>query len=214
VLSKGHAAPCLYAILTLSGYFPEEELWTLRKINSRLQGHPSMLALPGVDMSSGSLGQGLSIANGMALAGKLDKKDYRVFALMGDGESQEGQVWEAAMTAAHFCSDNLCVILDNNGLQIDGKICDIMNPLPFEEKWRSFGWHVIRAEGHNFDSLLRAFSLAAEKKGCPSLILAATVKGKGVSFMENRAEYHGVAPTEEERDRALKELGFITKRKN
>ena len=208
VLSKGHAAPCLYAVLARAGYFAEEELWTLRKINTRLQGHPSMLALPGVDMSSGSLGQGLSIADGMALAGKLDAKDYRVYALLGDGESQEGQVWEAAMTAAHYGNDNLCAILDNNGLQIDGKIEDVMNPTPFEEKWRSFGWHVITADGHDFPSILDAFSQAERQKGCPSIIIAATVKGKGVSFMENRAEYHGVAPTKEERDRALEELGF------
>jgi transketolase len=208
VLSKGHAAPCLYSVLAMAGYFQEEELRTLRKIGTRLQGHPSMLTLPGVDMSSGSLGQGLSIANGMALAAKLDKRDYRVYALLGDGESEEGQVWEAAMTAAHYCNDNLCAIIDHNGLQIDGKVCDIMNPLPFQNKWRSFGWRVITAEGHSFRSLLRAFARALETKGCPTMIIAKTVKGKGVSFMENRVEYHGVAPTREERSRALEELEF------
>lgn len=208
VLSKGHAAPALYAAMALADYFPIAELMTLRQIDSRLQGHPDMRALPGVDFSTGSLGQGLSVANGMALAARLDQKDLRVYVLMGDGEIQEGQIWEAAMAASHYKIDNLCGILDFNKLQIDGKVLEVMSILPVAEKWTSFGWEVMEVDGHDFSQILPALDRAEEVKGKPSLIIAHTVKGKGVSFMENQAKYHGVSPTTEELERALKELGI------
>lgn len=206
VLSKGHAAPALYAVLSERGYFPKEELKTLRQLHSILQGHPDMKSTPGVDMTTGSLGQGLSAANGMALAGKLDHKNYRVYVILGDGEIQEGQIWEAAMTAAHYKLDNLTAILDYNGLQIDGKNEDVMNIAPVKEKFKAFGWNVIEADGHNFEELDRAIEEAKATKGKPTIIIAKTIKGKGVSFMENRVEWHGVAPKKEEAEKALAEL--------
>ncbi|MDH7500957.1 MAG: transketolase [candidate division NC10 bacterium] len=207
VLSKGHACPALYAAMALAGYLPPEELMTLRQIDSRLQGHPDMRMLPGIDFSTGSLGQGLSVANGMALAARLDHKDLRVYVLMGDGEIQEGQIWEAAMAAAHYRIDNLCALLDFNKLQIDGQVREVMSIAPVAEKWRSFGWEVMEVDGHDFSQILPALDRAEEIKGRPSLIIAHTIKGKGVSFMENQAKYHGVAPTPEELERALIELG-------
>lgn len=207
ILSKGHAAPVLYAALAEKGYFPPAELVTLRKTGSRLQGHPSMKHLPGVDMSTGSLGQGLSAANGMALAGRLDNKGYRVHVVLGDGEIQEGQVWEAAMAAAHYKLDNLVGILDHNGLQIDGRIEDVMSPEPVADKWRAFGWHVEVINGHNFTEIINALQKAKEIKGQPTMIVANTVKGKGVSFMENQAGWHGQAPNPEQTGIALCELG-------
>lgn len=206
VLSKGHAAPVLYAALAEKGFFPKEELQGLRKTGRMLQGHPDMKKTPGVDMSTGSLGQGLSAANGMALAGKLDGKDYRVYALLGDGEMAEGQVWEAAMAAAHYKLDNLTGILDYNGLQIDGKTDSVMCSDPLDKKWQAFGWHVIEADGHNIDALLAAFAEAKEVKGKPTMIIAKTVKGKGVSFMEDQAGWHGNAPSVEQGQQALNEL--------
>lgn len=207
VLSKGHAAPVLYATLAERGFFDKKELMTLRKINSMLQGHPNMHDTPGVDMSTGSLGQGISAANGMAIAGKLDKKDYRVFALLGDGELEEGQVWEAAMSAAHYKLDNLTAFVDHNGLQIDGKITDVMNPEPIADKFRAFGWNVICIDGHNFNEIFAAIDEAKAFKGKPTLIVAATIKGKGVSFMENQASWHGTAPSKEQCAQAISELG-------
>jgi transketolase len=192
--------------MALAGYFPIEELMSLRQIDSRLQGHPDMRALPGVDFSTGSLGQGLSVANGMALAARLDHKDLRVYVLMGDGEIQEGQVWEAAMAASHYGLDNICAILDFNKLQIDGRVSEVMSILPVAEKWRSFGWDAMEVDGHDFSQLLPALDRAEELKGKPSLIIAHTIKGKGVSFMENQAKYHGVSPTTDELERALEEL--------
>ncbi|EIW00398.1 transketolase [Thermoanaerobacter siderophilus] len=206
VLSKGHAAPALYAVLSERGYFPKEELKTLRQLHSILQGHPDMKSTPGVDMTTGSLGQGLSAANGMAIAGKLDNKNYRVYVILGDGEIQEGQIWEAAMTAAHYKLDNLTAILDYNGLQIDGKNEDVMNIVPVKEKFKAFGWNVIEVDGHNFEELDKAIEEAKETKGKPTIIIAKTIKGKGVSFMENRVEWHGVAPKKEEAEKALAEL--------
>ena len=206
VLCKGHAAPVLYAALAEKGYFEKDLLMTLRKYGSPLQGHPDMKKLPGVDASTGSLGQGLSIANGMALAGKLDKKDYRVYALLGDGEQQEGQVWEAAMTAAHYGLDNLCAFLDSNGLQIDGEVEKVMNVAPLDEKWRAFGWHVIEINGHDFKEIFDALDEARTVKGKPTMVIAKTVKGKGVSFMENLASWHGSAPNAEQAEKALEEL--------
>ena len=206
VLSKGHAAPLLYAVLAEKGLL-KEDLLTLRKIGSPLQGHPNMNLIQGVDMSTGSLGQGISCAVGMALANKMDQKDYRVYALLGDGESQEGQVWEAAMAAAHYKLDNLCAILDYNKLQIDGCVHDVMNPSPLDKKFEAFGWHVIVIDGHDFDQINKAFEEAKTIKGKPTMILANTIKGKGVSFMENNANWHGVAPKPEECEAALKELG-------
>jgi transketolase len=210
VLSKGHAAPVLYAALAEKGYFPKEELKTLRKINSRLQGHPDMRKVPGVEISTGSLGQGLSAANGMALAGKLDHKDFRVYVLIGDGESQEGQIWEAAMLAAHYKLDNLVAFLDHNGLQIDGQITDVMSPEPVDEKWRAFGWHVEVIDGHNMEQIIETLARVRIIKGKPVMIVANTVKGKGVSFMENQAGWHGVAPKPEEAEKAL--AGFDAER--
>ncbi|GAW93166.1 transketolase [Calderihabitans maritimus] len=207
VLSKGHAAPLLYAVLAERGYFPKEELYTLRKIGSRLQGHPDMNKLPGVEMSTGSLGQGLAVANGIALAGKLDGRDYRVFVLLGDGEIQEGEVWEAAMAAAHYRLDNVVAFLDYNGLQIDGPIREVMSPDPVADKWRAFGWRVMEINGHDFAQILGALKQAREFKGSPVMIVAHTVKGKGVSFMENQVDWHGVAPTREQMEQALRELG-------
>ena len=197
VLSKGHTAPGLYATLAERGYFPVEELKTLRKTASRLQGHPDMKGIPGVDMSTGSLGLGFSTACGMALSAKVSGDSYRVYTILGDGESEEGQVWEAAMFAAHYKLDNLVAILDLNGLQIDGPITEVMNPTPHDEKFRAFGWHVILADAHDFDSLEAAFNEAREVKGKPTAIIARSVKGKGVSYMENSCEWHGQAPKED-----------------
>lgn len=207
VLSKGHAAPVLYAALAERGYFPKEELNHLRKTGGMLQGHPDMKGIAGVDMTTGSLGQGLSAANGMALAGKIDKKDYRVYALIGDGECQEGIIWEAAMLAAHYELDNITVFLDYNGLQIDGRNDQVMNIEPIEDKFKSFGWHIINIDGHSFDQIFQAIEEAKSTKGKPSMIIAKTVKGKGVSFMEDEAGWHGKAPSPEQTKIALEELG-------
>lgn len=206
VLSKGHAAPVLYAALAEKGFFPKEELLGLRQTGRMLQGHPDMKRTPGVDMSTGSLGQGLSAANGMALAGKLDKKDYRVYVLMGDGEMAEGQIWEAAMAAAHYKLDNVTGILDYNGLQIDGSTDQVMSTSPLPDKWQSFGWHVIEVDGHDIEALIAAFAEAKATKGKPTLLLAKTIKGKGVSFMENQVGWHGNAPSAEQAEQALAEL--------
>jgi len=207
VLSKGHAAPALYTTLALNGYFDPEELMTLRKMGSRLQGHPSMSKTPGVDMSTGSLGQGLSIAIGMALGARLDRKDYRVYCIIGDGEMQEGQIWEASMAASHYKLDNLCAVLDRNQLQIDGPTEKIMSLEPIAPKFEAFGWNVISVNGHDYKELLRAFKDAEETKGRPTLILANTIKGKGVSFMEGSLNFHGKAPNDEQLELALRELG-------
>lgn len=207
VLSKGHTAPGLYSTLAHRGFFPVEDLKTLRSLGSYLQGHPCMQHIPGVDMSSGSLGQGISAAVGMALSGKMDQKDFRIYTLLGDGEIQEGQVWEAAMFAGHRKLDNLLVIVDNNGLQIDGKIEDVCSPYPIDKKWEAFQFHVINVEdGNDFQQLKAAFDEARETKGKPTAIIAKTVKGKGVSFMENSAAWHGVAPNEEEYKVAMADL--------
>jgi transketolase len=206
ILSKGHAAPVLYSTLCESGYLPESELCTLRKIDSRLQGHPECHITPGVEMSAGALGQGLSFGIGLALAGRLDKKDYHTYVLMGDGELDEGQVWEAAMAAAQFKLGHLTAIIDNNRLQIDGWTKDVMNVEPLKDKLMSFGWNVIEADGHNIDELTRAFQTARLDIAKPSVIIAHTIKGKGVSFMENNADFHGKAPNAEELRIALKEL--------
>ena len=207
VLSKGHGAPVLYAALAEKGYFPKEELSSLRKIDSMLQGHPDMKGTPGVDMTTGSLGQGLSAANGMALASKLDNKDYRVYALLGDGEVQEGIIWEAAMFAAHYKLDNLTVFLDHNGLQIDGRNEDVMNIEPIDEKFKAFGWHTISIDGHDFQEIFNAIDQAKKVEEKPTIIIAKTIKGKGVSFMENQVGWHGNAPSKEEAEKAIKELG-------
>lgn len=207
VLSKGHAAPVLYSTLARKGYFDPKELLKLRKIGSMLQGHPNMNYVPGVDMSTGSLGQGISTAVGMAIAGKLDNKDYRVFTLLGDGELEEGQVWEASMCAAHYKLDNLTAFVDNNGLQIDGKCEDVMNPGPIGEKFKAFGWHVIEVDGHDFEALIDAIEEARNTKEQPTMILCKTVKGKGVSYMENEAGWHGSTPSKEQCEQALKEIG-------
>ncbi|MBO8159022.1 transketolase [Thermosyntropha sp.] len=206
VLSKGHAAPVLYAALAEKGFFPREKLKTLRRLGSPLQGHPDMRKLPGVEASTGSLGQGISWAVGMALAGKIDKKDYRVYSLLGDGELQEGMVWEAFMAAAHYKLDNLTAFVDHNRLQIDGKITEVMSPEPVADKFRAFGWEVIIIDGHNVEEIMRALNKAREIKGRPTVIIAETVKGKGVSFMENRAEWHGTAPKKDDLEKALAEL--------
>ena len=206
VLSKGHTAPGLYAALALRGFFPESELLTLRHIGSRLQGHPNMNETPGVDMSTGSLGQGVSAAAGMALAAKYQGKDCRVYTLLGDGEIQEGQVWEAFMLAHHYKLDNLCVIIDNNGLQIDGNVADVMSPYPIPEKLRAFGFEVMEIDGHDFDQIEAAFNKAKETKGVPFAIVMKSVKGKGVSYMENQAGWHGKAPNDEEYEQAMTEL--------
>ena len=206
VLSKGHAAPVLYAALARRGYFPVEELSTLRKIGSHLQGHPDMNKVPGVDMSTGSLGTGFSAATGMALACKLDQKENYVYTLLGDGELQEGQVWEAAMSAAHYKLDKLIAFVDNNGLQIDGNIDDVLSPNPIDAKFAAFGWHVLTIDGHDFRQIAAAVAAAKAEKGRPTMIVAKTVKGKGVSYMENQAGWHGSAPNEEQVAAALTEL--------
>ena len=206
VLSKGHASPLLYAVLAEKGFISKDELTGFRQIYSNLQGHPDMKKIPGVEMSTGSLGQGLSVANGMALAAKLDGKNYRVYVLLGDGEIQEGQIWEAAMTAAHYKLDNLTAFLDHNGLQIDGKITEVMSPEPVDEKFKAFGWHVIKIDGHDFNQIEKAVNEAKTIKEKPTIIIAETVKGKGVSFMENEAGWHGTAPNKEQAQKALEEL--------
>ena len=206
VLSKGHCAPALYGALAEKGFIPREDIITLRKADSYLQGHPDMKNIPGVDMSTGSLGQGICTANGMALAAKLDGKSYRVYTILGDGECEEGQVWEAAMFASHYKLDNLVAFLDFNGLQIDGDITKVMNPTPFDKKFEAFGWNVITIDAHNFDEIKSALNSAKECKGKPTLILAKSVKGKGVSYMENNAAWHGAAPNDEQYEIAAKEL--------
>ncbi|MCD6134024.1 MAG: transketolase [Candidatus Omnitrophica bacterium] len=205
-LSKGHACPCWYAALSLSGYFEEKELWTLRKFGSLLQGHPDRRT-PGVDVASGSLGQGLSVSIGMSLAAKIDQEERKVYCLLGDGELEEGNVWEAAMAAAHFKLDNLCAIVDYNRFQIDGSVEKIMNIEPLGDKWKAFGWKVREVDGHNIEELLEAFGSFKTTKGKPTVIIAHTIKGKGVSFMENVVDFHGRAPTKAETEKALKELG-------
>ncbi|WP_244833962.1 transketolase [Clostridium sp. BJN0001] len=207
VLSKGHAAPALYSALARKGFFDPAELNTLRKINSKLQGHPNMNDVPGIDMSTGSLGQGISAAVGMALAGKLDNKSYRVYTILGDGELEEGQVWEASMSAAHYKLDNLTAFIDNNNLQIDGNIEDVMNPKPIDKKFEAFGWNVLVINGHDYNEILDAIDKAKKFKGKPTAIICNTIKGKGVSFMENQASWHGTAPNKEQCAQALKELG-------
>ena len=206
VLSKGHTAPGYYSVLANRGFFPVEDLTTLRKVGSYLQGHPDMKNIPGVDMSSGSLGQGISVAVGMAISAKLSNEDYRVYTLLGDGEIQEGQVWEASMLAGHRNLDNLVVIVDNNNLQIDGAISEVNSPYPIDKKFEAFNFHVINIDGHNFDEIRAAFKEARETKGMPTAIIAKTVKGKGVSFMENQASWHGVAPNDEQYAAAMAEL--------
>lgn len=210
ILSKGHACPALYAALSEAGHFPRRELWTLRKLGSRLQGHPAVdKGLPGIEVSTGSLGQGLSIAAGLALSGKhLDDAKWRVFSINGDGEMQEGQIWEAAMFAGQYNLDNLIAIIDRNHLQIDGDVRDVMNPYPLEDKFDAFGWEVMAVDGHNIASLLEIFDKAFTIEGKPVAIIADTVKGKGVSFMENQAGWHGKAPNREQAEQALAELGF------
>ena len=207
VLSKGHAAPVLYSVLARKGFFEVEELKTLRKIGSRLQGHPSMKCLPGVDMSTGSLGQGISAAVGMALAGKIDNKNYRVYALLGDGELEEGQVWEAAMSAAHYKLNNLTAFIDFNGLQIDGDITTVMNPSPIDKKFEAFGWNVLTIDGHDIEEIQGAIEKAKACNDKPTAVICKTVKGKGVSFMENVAAWHGTAPSKEQCEQALAEIG-------
>ena len=209
VLSKGHTAPALYSALALRGFFDMDELSNFRNINSNLQGHPDMKNIPGVDASTGSLGQGLSIANGMALGSKQDSEGVRVYCICGDGEIQEGQIWEAAMTASHYKLDNLCLIIDNNNLQIDGKVNEVMSVYPIDEKFKSFGFETINVDGHNIQELISAFEQAKKVKGKPTAIIANTIKGKGVSFMENEASWHGKAPNEEQYKQAMKELGGV-----
>jgi len=209
VLSKGHAAPVLYATLAHKGYFDREELNGLRKINRMLQGHPDMKGTPGVEMSTGSLGQGFSVACGMAMASKLDNAPWRVYALLGDGEVQEGIVWEAAMSAAHYKLDNMVAFLDYNGLQIDGKTEDVMNIGSIVDKFKAFGWNVIEIDGHDFDQIFAALDMAKETVGKPTMIIAKTIKGKGISFMENEASWHGTAPSDSDLERSLFELGGL-----
>lgn len=206
VLSKGHAAPGLYAALALRGFFPVEDLTTLRQIDSVLQGHPDMKHIPGIDMSTGSLGLGISAACGMALAAKYQHKDYRVWSIVGDGESEEGQVWEAAMFASHYKLDNLAIFVDWNGLQIDGPVAEVMNPTPLDEKFRAFGWNVIMIDAHDLDAIEAAVELAKTTKGKPTAIIAKSVKGKGVSYMENEVNWHGAAPKKEQYEIAIEEL--------
>lgn len=207
ILSKGHAAPALYAVLGECGYFPKGEFLKLRRFGAMLQGHPDATRVPGVETSTGSLGQGISVGVGMALAGRLDARSYRVYVCLGDGELEEGEVWEAAMAAAHYRLDRLCAIVDFNGLQIDGRVQDTLNPEPIPAKWAAFGWDVREIDGHDFRQIVAALDWAAEKKDRPSAIIARTVKGKGVSFMEAQVNWHGVAPTADEAKRALAELG-------
>lgn len=206
VMSKGHCTPALYAVLALRGYFPQKQLELFRSIDGHMSGHPDMANVPGVDMSTGSLGQGLACAGGMALAGKIDGKGYRVYALMGDGEIEEGEIWEAAMAAAKYRLDNLCGLVDVNGLQIDGATADVMPSEPLDAKFAAFGWHVIKADGHDFDSLRAALKQARETQGQPSVILMKTTKGKGVSYMENNAGWHGKAPNAEQYEAGRAEL--------
>lgn len=206
VLSKGHTAPALYGTLAERGYFPVEDIAGLRSIGSYLQGHPVLNKIPGIDMSTGSLGQGVSVAGGMALAAKLDKKDYRVYSILGDGELEEGQVWEQAMFAPHYKLDNFTIFVDNNGLQIDGDITKVMNPTPIDEKFKAFGWNVIMVDAHNFEELYNAIEAAKACKGKPTAIIMKSVKGKNVSFMENNAAWHGSAPNEEQYNQAIAEL--------
>ena len=206
VLSKGHCSPALYAALAERGFFSKETLKSFRKIDSNLQGHPDLNKVQGVDMTSGSLGQGLSVANGMAISAKMDNKDYRVYVILGDGEIEEGQVWEAAMTANKYKLDNLCVIVDNNNLQIDGTIEEVMSSYPIDEKFKSFGFNVLNIDGNNIEEIINAFESAKKTKDKPTCIIAKTIKGKGVSFMENKAEWHGKAPNEEEYIQAMKDL--------
>jgi len=207
ILSKGHAAPAYYAVLARSGYFPLDQLMTLRQLGSCLQGHPDCTLTPGIDVSTGSLGQGLSVAGGLALGLRLDARPSRVYVVLGDGEMQEGQVWEAVMSAAHYKIDNLCAVVDRNELQIDGWVRDVMNVEPLDAKFAAFGWHTISVDGHDFGQLLPALDAAERVKGRPTVILARTVKGKGVSIFEGKAKYHGVAPNDEELAQALRELG-------
>jgi transketolase len=211
LLSKGHGCPALYATLAEKGYFPKEDLWGLRKMGSRLQGHPQ-IGLPGIEISSGSLGQGLSIGNGMALAARLDGLSNRIYCLMGDGETNEGQVWEAAMTASHYKLDNVCAIIDYNKLQIDGFCCDVKDMGAYIDKWKNFGWYTIETDGHDIGKLMDAFDKAKTIKMMPTMIIAHTIKGKGVSFAENKVEWHGVAPKKEEYERAILELDEASKK--
>jgi len=211
VLSKGHCSPALYSALAYRGYFNLDELKTFRNIESKLQGHPDMNKIPGVDMTTGSLGQGLSCANGMAIAGKLDNKKYRVYAILGDGEIEEGQIWEAAMSSSKYKLDNLCVIVDNNNLQIDGTIDEVMSPYPIDEKFKSFGFEVINIDGNDIAQIMDALKTAKNIKGKPTAIVAKTIKGKGVSFMENQVKWHGKAPNEEQYKTAISELGGESK---
>lgn len=206
VLSKGHTSPALYSVLAHRGFFPVDDLKTFRQIDSYLQGHPDMKGVPGVDMTTGSLGLGISAACGMAKAAKIRGKDYRTYAIIGDGESQEGQVWEACMFAAHYKLDNLCLYLDWNGLQIDGKITDVMNPTPYREKFEAFGFNVLSIDAHDFEQLAAAFAAAKECKGKPTVIVAKSIKGKGVSFMENQVSWHGNAPSDEQYEQAVAEI--------
>ncbi len=206
VLSKGHSAPALYATLFEKGFLTEDDMKGFRKINGNLQGHPDMKHTPGVDMSTGSLGQGVSTAVGMAIAGKIDNKDYRVYSILGDGELEEGQVWEAAMSASHYKLDNLCLIIDNNNLQIDGPITEVMSSYPIDKKFESFGFNVININGHDFEEIENAFETARNTKQKPTAIIAKTIKGKGVSFMENQVGWHGKAPSEEQYKQAIAEL--------
>ncbi len=206
VMSKGHAAPLIYAIMAEAGYFPKETIDTLRKVESPLQGHPCCQKLPGIEVSTGSLGQGLSVSNGMALGLRLDNNPARVYCIMGDGEIQEGQIWEAAMTAAHYKIDNLCAVIDNNGLQIDGPVEKIMNIHPIHDKWEAFGWHVIDIDGHDMEAIVKALDEAETVKGKPTVIVANTTKGKGSVIFEGKVEFHGVTPTEDEFNMAVKEI--------
>lgn len=206
VLSKGHCSPALYAVLAEKGFIPKKDLESFRKIDSYLQGHPDMKKIPGVDMTSGSLGQGLSVSNGMALAAKLDNKDYRVYCILGDGEIEEGQVWEAAMTSNQYKLDNVCVIVDNNNLQIDGTIDEVMSSKPIDEKFKSFGFNVIQIDGHDFNQIVEAFDKAKDCKEKPTAIIAKTTKGKGISLMENQVGWHGKAPNDEEYKKIMEEL--------
>jgi transketolase len=212
VLSKGHCAPALYGTLAERGFFPAEDLSGFRNADSYLEGHPNMKSVPGVDMSTGSLGQGISAAVGMALAGKLDNRDYRVYSILGDGEIEEGQVWEACMAAAHYKLDNLTAFLDHNGLQIDGKVADVMSPEPVTDKFRAFGWNVIVINGHDYDEIRDAIEEAKKVKGKPTMVVAETIKGKDVSFMENMPGWHGSAPNKEQRDQAIAELDALIAR--
>jgi len=209
VLSKGHACPTLYAALALRGFFPVDELWTLRRIGSRLQGHPDRLKTPGIDATTGSLGQGISVALGMALAAKLDEADYKVYTLLGDGEVQEGQVWEAAMAAAHYQVDNLIATIDFNGLQIDGPNEQVMSIQPLADKWKAFGWRVLTLDGHDMAQILQAYEEAQKNTGQPIVLIARTIKGKGISFMENRFEWHAGAPSKEQYEKAMAELESV-----